>query len=74
MCGIVALYGNPDERLVREMMDRIAHPEARLRSDEECIYHALLASSYTHPEPLLAHVARWSEQREVDRPRPPARP
>jgi len=25
MCGIVAVSGDPDERLVREMMDRIAH-------------------------------------------------
>ena len=41
---------------------RRRHPETRLRSEEECVYHALLATCYAHPEPVLANVARWSEQ------------
>lgn len=41
---------------------RHARPEARLRSEEECVYHALLAICYADPEPVLANVARWSEQ------------
>ena len=44
---------------------RRRHPETRLRSEEECVYHALLATSYTDPEPVLANVARWSEQPPV---------
>ena len=40
---------------------RAAHPEARLRSDEEAFYHRLLLEAFEHPEPVLANVGRWSE-------------
>lgn len=44
---------------------RHRHPDARLRSREECVYHAQLAASYVDPEPVLANVARWSERPAV---------
>ena len=40
---------------------RAAHPDARLRSDEEAFYHRLLLEAFDHPEQVLANVGRWSE-------------
>ena len=40
---------------------RAAHPEARLRSDEEAFYHRLLLEAFEHPEQVLANVGRWAE-------------
>ncbi|MCA9772964.1 MAG: asparagine synthase B [Myxococcales bacterium] len=41
---------------------RAAHPEARLRSDEEAVYHRMLLDAYEKPEVILANVARWAER------------
>ncbi|REK09124.1 MAG: asparagine synthase B [Planctomycetota bacterium] len=41
---------------------RTAHPEARLRSAEECTYHKILCESYDDPRPVLANVARWTDR------------
>lgn len=41
---------------------RQRHPDARLRSAEECRYHELLVDSLADPEPTLANVARWSHR------------
>jgi asparagine synthase (glutamine-hydrolysing) len=38
------------------------HPEARLRSAEECVYHKLLAEALPQPEAVLANVARWADR------------
>ena len=35
------------------------HPEAQLRSPEECLYHKLLCDAYSDPAPVLNNVARW---------------
>ena len=43
---------------------RAAHPDARLRSDEEAFYHRLLLDAFEHPEPVLANVARWTDRRD----------
>ena len=40
---------------------RAAHPEARLRSDEEAFYHRLLLEAFEHPEQVLANVGHWAE-------------
>lgn len=42
---------------------RERHPEARLRSAEECLYHHLLCQSFPDPAPVLATVGRWSQDR-----------
>lgn len=44
--------------------DRYArsHPDARLRSAEECVYHKLLCESFPEPEAVLANVARWTDR------------
>lgn len=39
-----------------------AHPEAELRSREECVYHKLLTGAYDDPSVVLANVARWSDR------------
>jgi len=36
------------------------HPEARLRSPEECLYHKLLCDAYSDPAPVLKNVAHWA--------------
>lgn len=38
------------------------HPDARLRSPEECLYHKLLCEAYADPAPVLENVARWSDR------------
>ena len=38
------------------------HPEARLRSAEECLYHKILCEAYTDPAPVLGNVARWADR------------
>ena len=40
------------------------HADASLRSPEECVYHALLRTAYSDPEPVLRNVARWSHRPE----------
>lgn len=42
---------------------RRRHPEAGLRSAEECLYHRLLCGSFADPAPVLATVGRWSQHR-----------
>ncbi len=42
----------------REYSER--HPEAHLRSAEECLYHKILCETYADPAPVLANVARWA--------------
>jgi asparagine synthase (glutamine-hydrolysing) len=46
------------------------HPDMRLRSAEECVYHALLVAAYPDPEPILSNVARWSERPDGSTPPP----
>jgi asparagine synthase (glutamine-hydrolysing) len=41
---------------------RAAHPQDRLRSAEECLYHRLLRQSFEAPEEVLANVARWTPE------------
>ncbi|MEQ8960292.1 MAG: asparagine synthase B [Coleofasciculus sp. C2-GNP5-27] len=41
---------------------RQKHPEARLRSAEECYYHQIFMDVFEQPESILANVARWSER------------
>jgi len=41
---------------------RRRHPDAALRSVEECHYHRLLLDAFEHPDPVLANVARWSHR------------
>ncbi|MGD8894524.1 MAG: asparagine synthase B [Acidobacteriota bacterium] len=38
------------------------HPEARLRSAEECLYHKILCEVYPDPAPVLENVARWADR------------
>jgi asparagine synthase (glutamine-hydrolysing) len=38
------------------------HPESRLRSPEECVYHRILCQVYPDPAPILANVARWMDR------------
>lgn len=38
------------------------HPDARLRSPEECLYHKTLCESYADPTPVLQNVARWADR------------
>jgi asparagine synthase (glutamine-hydrolysing) len=63
--------GTPD--LIRDELDYFLpharagrygarRPSARLRSHEETVYHHLLASQLTNPEPVLHNVARWAER------------
>ena len=39
-----------------------AHPDAQLRSAEECAYHKLLTEAYADPSVVLDNVARWSHR------------
>lgn len=41
---------------------RRRHPDALLRSAEECRYHELLVDALADPAPTLANVARWSHR------------
>jgi asparagine synthase (glutamine-hydrolysing) len=41
---------------------RERHPEAHLRSPEECLYHKLLWEAYADPAPVLDNVARWADR------------
>ena len=36
------------------------HPDAHLRSPEECFYHKVLCEAYADPVPVLKNVARWA--------------
>lgn len=47
---------------------REAHPEAGLRSREECVYHKLLTEAYEDEAAILPNVARWSRRPEPMRP------
>ena len=38
------------------------HPDAHLRSPEECLYHKLLCDAYADPAPVLKNVARWADR------------
>lgn len=38
------------------------HPESRLRSPEECLYHKILCEAYPDPSPVLENVARWTDR------------
>ena len=38
------------------------HPECRLRSPEECLYHKILCDPYTDPSPIIENVARWTDR------------
>lgn len=38
------------------------HPEAKLRSAEECFYHQVFMEAFDNPEPILANVGRWSDR------------
>lgn len=38
------------------------HPDAGLRSPEECLYHKLLCEAYEDPFPILKSVARWAQR------------
>ncbi|QIZ69245.1 asparagine synthase B [Oxynema aestuarii] len=38
------------------------HPDANLRSPEECYYHQIFMDVFDRPEPILDNVARWSER------------
>lgn len=42
---------------------RHRHPNAALRSAEECYYHQLLVAGYRQPQAILDNVARWSTAR-----------
>ncbi|MDY7105369.1 MAG: asparagine synthase-related protein [Actinomycetota bacterium] len=42
---------------------RAAHPDAALRSAEECRYHQLLVDGVAHPDVVLPNVARWASGR-----------
>ncbi len=43
------------------------HPEAGLRSDEECAYHKLLCDAYGDDvDAILANVGRWAERPDFD--------
>jgi asparagine synthase (glutamine-hydrolysing) len=42
-----------------------AHPEAGLRSAEECLFHRTLLDVFDHPEPILANVSRWADRGEL---------
>jgi asparagine synthase (glutamine-hydrolysing) len=39
-----------------------AHPEARLRSPEECYYHQVFRDVFEQPDRMTDNVARWSER------------
>ena len=41
---------------------RRAHPEAKLRSHEECVYHKLLTQAYDNAEVVMSNVGRWTER------------
>jgi asparagine synthase (glutamine-hydrolysing) len=41
---------------------RTDHPDAMLRSAEECWYHRLLVESSTAPDVVLPNVARWAQR------------
>lgn len=38
------------------------HPQANLRSAEECRYHQMLCEAYEDPVPVLQNVARWADR------------
>jgi hypothetical protein len=38
------------------------HPESRLRSPEECLYHKILCEGYADPSPVLENVARSTDR------------
>ena len=36
-----------------------AHPDARLRSAEECLYHQIMNDVFEDPSIVLRNVGRW---------------
>lgn len=42
---------------------REEHPDAWLRSAEECLYHRILCNHLANPEPVLANVTQWADRR-----------
>ena len=61
---VVAEVGERGMSAAEARAHRAAHPDARLRSDEEAFYHRLLLDAFEHPEPVLANVARWTDGRD----------
>ncbi len=43
-------------------LHRSRHPEANLRSTEECYYHKLFMEVFEHPEAILSNMGRWAER------------
>lgn len=41
------------------------HPEANLRSVEECYYHRLFLDVFSHPELMLSNVGRWADRPDL---------
>ncbi|MGH9000945.1 MAG: asparagine synthase-related protein, partial [Acidimicrobiia bacterium] len=41
---------------------RARHPDAELRSVEECRYHQLLLAAFADPAPLMGNVGRWAHR------------
>jgi asparagine synthase (glutamine-hydrolysing) len=41
---------------------RVAHPEIRLRSPEECFYHRIFTEVFEFSELISANVGRWAER------------
>ena len=52
------------EKMTSEKADeyRATHPEIRLRSPEECLYHRIFIDTFECPELISQNVGRWGER------------
>jgi asparagine synthase (glutamine-hydrolysing) len=50
---------------------RMTHPQDRIRSSEESVYHKLLCEAYADPSPVLSNVGRWQDNRLYESPNRP---